>query len=40
MARLQRGDPDYESAALLRKGLQDLGVHGEELSVDVGRIVC
>ena len=36
MARIQNRESNHEAAAILRKGLLDLGIGGEGLSVDVG----
>ena len=36
MARIQNREPNYEAAVILKKGLLDLGIGGEGLSVDVG----
>ena len=36
MARIQNRESNHEAAAMLRKGLLDLGIGGESLSVDVG----
>ena len=36
MARIQNRESNHEAAAILKKGLLDLGIGGESLSVDVG----